>query len=67
MSDSTTESGTLLERILRTTRTIVGVPNYTVYRQHMAERHPECRPLDEKEFVQERLDARYSRPGNRCC
>ena len=67
MSDSATESGTLLARILRTTRTIVGVPNYAVYVQHMTEHHPECRPLSEKEFVQERLDARYSRPGNRCC
>lgn len=67
MSDSAAESGTLLSRILRTTRTIVGVPNYAVYLEHMAEHHPECRPLDEKEFVQERLDARYSRPGSRCC
>ena len=67
MTDSATESGSLLARILRTTRTIVGVPNYAVYLKHMAEHHPECRPLDEKEFAQERLDARYSRPGNRCC
>ena len=47
--------------------TIIGVPNYERYRAHLAEHHPEREPLTEDAFVEERLTARYSTPGNRCC
>jgi uncharacterized short protein YbdD (DUF466 family) len=57
----------VITRILHTIRTIAGVPDYEAYRAHVAAHHPECDLLSESEFLEERLEARYSRPGNRCC
>ena len=54
-------------RIIHTIRTIAGVPDYEAYRAHVAALHPECEPLTESEFLEERLEARHSRPGSRCC
>lgn len=58
-------------RMLRTwiavCRTIIGVPDYDRYVRHMQKRHPEAPVLARADFVRERLDARYSRPGSRCC
>ena len=48
-------------------RRVIGAPDYGAYLRHVAERHPECVPLTEEEFQEERLQARYSTPGNRCC
>jgi uncharacterized short protein YbdD (DUF466 family) len=48
-------------------RTVIGVPDYERYVRHMRARHPECALLTPAEFARERLEARYSRPGSRCC
>ena len=48
-------------------RGVLGVPDYERYVAHMARHHPAERPLDRGEFVRRQLDARYSRPGARCC
>ena len=48
-------------------RTIIGVPDYERYRRHMRARHPDCTLLSKAEFAHVRLEARYSRPGSRCC
>jgi uncharacterized short protein YbdD (DUF466 family) len=48
-------------------RTVIGVPDYDRYVRHMRARHPECVLLTPSEFARERLEARYSRPGSRCC
>ncbi|HLA89830.1 MAG TPA: YbdD/YjiX family protein [Gemmatimonadaceae bacterium] len=48
-------------------RRIIGAPDYASYLRHVAECHPEQTPLAEDEFLDERLDAKYSRPGQRCC
>ena len=48
-------------------RTIIGVPDYAHYLRHMHTRHPECAVLTHNEFARQRLEARYSRPGSRCC
>jgi len=48
-------------------RTVIGVPDYDRYLRHMRARHPECVLLTPSEFARERLEARYSRPGSRCC
>lgn len=48
-------------------RAIVGAPDYGGYLRHMREHHPELTPLTEPEFQKERWEARYSRPGSRCC
>ncbi len=53
--------------IIQTLRTVIGVPDYDRYVRHMSSRHPNCAILSKAEFVQMREDARYSRPGSRCC
>ncbi len=53
--------------IVRMCRAIVGAPDYAGYLKHMAEHHPGTAPLSEPEFQKERWEARYSRPGSRCC
>jgi len=51
----------------RAVRTAIGAPDYERYVAHMRERHPDARPLTREEFLRERQEARYSRPGSRCC
>lgn len=46
---------------------VVGAPDYDAYLRHVRQRHPGCEPLSREEFVQQRMDSRYSTPGNRCC
>ena len=48
-------------------RTVIGVPDYARYVRHMAARHPGCAVMTKDEFARMRLEARYSRPGSRCC
>jgi uncharacterized short protein YbdD (DUF466 family) len=57
----------LFARIVHTVRTIAGVPDYAAYCAHIAACHADTPPLSESEFLAERLEARYSRPGSRCC
>lgn len=54
-------------RAMAIVRRIIGVPDYAVYLRHAAECHPGVEPLTEDEFLEERLEAKYSRPGQRCC
>jgi uncharacterized short protein YbdD (DUF466 family) len=56
-----------LDAIVRLVRAIIGVPDYDRYLRHMRARHPDCRVMTPAEFRAFRLDARYSRPGSRCC
>jgi uncharacterized short protein YbdD (DUF466 family) len=56
-----------LRRWIGVLRTIIGVPDYERYLRHMRARHPDCAVLSPAEFARERLEARYSRPGSRCC
>lgn len=56
-----------LRDIASVMRTVVGAPDYERYERHVRERHPECEPLTRDEFVRQRMDSRYSRPGSRCC
>ncbi|CAN5329524.1 hypothetical protein BH23GEM2_BH23GEM2_19340 [soil metagenome] len=46
---------------------ILGVPDYEAYIAHSRAEHPRTVPLSRSEFMRQRLDARYSRPGARCC
>jgi uncharacterized short protein YbdD (DUF466 family) len=62
-----TEDVGLVARVTSIVRRIIGAPDYAAYLKHAAERHPECKPLTEAEFLDEQLTARYSRPGSRCC
>jgi uncharacterized short protein YbdD (DUF466 family) len=55
------------QRAADVVRRVIGVPDYDRYLAHMRQRHPECPPLSRERFLAERLQARYERPGSRCC
>ena len=48
-------------------RRVIGAPDYERYVEHVARRHPGCRPLSRDEFARDALARRYDRPGSRCC
>lgn len=56
-----------LARLAATVRRIIGAPDYAAYVAHVRASHPEREPMSEREFVTERLNARYEKPGSRCC
>ena len=56
-----------LRRAARTLRTVMGAPDYERYVAHVRRRHPGREPMTRDAFVRERLEARYSKPGARCC
>jgi uncharacterized short protein YbdD (DUF466 family) len=43
------------------------MPDYAGYLAHMIERHPECRPVSEREFFDQYVNARYGNGASRCC
>jgi uncharacterized short protein YbdD (DUF466 family) len=55
------------EKLLRALRFVIGAPDYERYLEHLRAHHPEKRPLTREEFVDQRMNDRYSRPGARCC
>ena len=57
----------LIARILDVVRTIVGVPNYDAYVQHLHAHHPGAEPLDRNAFLKKCWEDKYTKPGNRCC
>jgi uncharacterized short protein YbdD (DUF466 family) len=56
-----------LQRVAAIIRRIIGAPDYQGYLDHMQRCHPDRAPVGKREFEQQRLDARYNTPGNRCC
>jgi len=56
-----------LRSAAKVVRTIIGAPDYERYVAHVRKCHPDRVPLSRDEFARERLQARYSQPGNRCC
>jgi uncharacterized short protein YbdD (DUF466 family) len=63
-----TRPAAILARMQETARLMVGLPRYDVYRQHMADRHPDRPVLSETEFFRDRQEARYGgKSGGRCC
>ena len=54
-------------RLGRALRFITGAPDYERYLAHVRAHHPGVAPMTCEAFVRERLDARYARPGSRCC
>jgi len=57
----------VLARIGTTIRRIAGMPDYPGYLHHMAERHPGCPVLSERQFYDEQVMARYGNGASRCC
>jgi uncharacterized short protein YbdD (DUF466 family) len=62
-----TALGSRVRRALRVLRTIIGAPDYERYVAHMGAHHPECDLVSRDEFMKQRLESRYSKPGSRCC
>ena len=60
-------AGAWIRRALRVVRTVIGAPDYERYVAHMHDHHPGCKVVSRDEFMQQRLENRYSRPGSRCC
>jgi len=46
---------------------VIGVPDYDRYLAHMHERHPELTPMSRERFMRTQLEARFEKPGARCC
>ena len=63
----TTPAPSALRRALRVLRTIIGEPDYDRYVAHMREHHPECAIASHDEFMRQRMESRYTKPGPRCC
>jgi len=59
--------GAIAGACARTLRAVIGAPDYERYLAHMRACHPGAEPLARDAFARERLEARYSRPGSRCC
>jgi len=57
----------VLARLGSTLRRVAGMPDYAGYLAHMAERHPDRRPMSEREFFEEYVNARYGDGASRCC
>lgn len=53
--------------LARGMRSVIGVPDYERYVDHVRSAHPDQQPLTCEEFMKERLEHRYSRPGAKCC
>lgn len=56
-----------IRTIARVVRTIIGVPDYERYVDHLRRCHPNTHPMTRDEFARQRMEDRYSRPGTRCC
>ena len=57
----------LFRRVGKVLRRVIGVPDYEAYLAHLASRHPGERAMTRAEFERDRMEARYNRPGARCC
>jgi uncharacterized short protein YbdD (DUF466 family) len=56
-----------VEAVRRVLHSIIGAPDYEHYVAHVRACHPDRTPMTREEFARERLEARYNRPGSRCC
>jgi uncharacterized short protein YbdD (DUF466 family) len=60
-------AGGPVDRLLAALRHITGMPDYARYLAHMAEKHPDRRPVSEREFFEQYVNARYGDGASRCC
>jgi len=56
-----------LQQAASAVRRVIGAPDYDRYVAHLRERHPDVVPLSRDQFIAACLDARYDKPGSRCC
>ena len=56
-----------LAGMTRAMRAVLGVPDYARYVDHFRLAHPDLEPMACEDFMNERLEDRYNRPGAKCC
>ena len=56
-----------LARAASIVRRVIGVPDYDRYVAHMRQHHPQVTPLSHEHFTRTQLEARFEKPGSRCC
>ena len=56
-----------LAEAARVARAVLGAPDYERYLAHMRAHHAGEPPLTRDDYLRRRLEARYSKPGARCC
>ena len=56
-----------LARAASVVRRVIGVPDYDCYLAHMRQHHPELPPMSRERFMRTQLEARFEKPGARCC
>jgi len=64
MFDQLAKAGCYLGQAMRS---MVGIPEYSVYVAHMEENHPGVPPMSYAEFFRERQEARYGTKVGKCC
>ena len=56
-----------IRRVGSVVRRIIGAPDYDHYLAHMRARHPDATPLSRELFMTAQLQARFEKPGAKCC
>ena len=56
-----------LTGIARAMRAVLGAPDYERYVAHVRSAHPDREPMTCGEFMNDRMENRYNKPGTRCC
>jgi uncharacterized short protein YbdD (DUF466 family) len=64
MIDQIAKAGRYLGQAMRS---MVGMPEYSVYLAHMEENHPGVQAMTYEEFFRERQEARYGAKVGKCC
>jgi uncharacterized short protein YbdD (DUF466 family) len=59
--------GITLSGIARGLRAMLGAPDYEKYVAHIRAAHPGDTPMSREDFLCERMESRYNKPGSRCC
>mgnify|MGYP001590704911 FL=1 len=59
--------GARIRQVANVVRTIIGAPDYERYVAHVESCHPGQAVVSREEFTEQRMQARYNQPGNRCC
>jgi uncharacterized short protein YbdD (DUF466 family) len=67
MSSFLTACDRVRGRLAGILRQVIGAPDYERYLTHVRLRHPAAAPLERHDFYRASLEARYNRPGAKCC
>jgi uncharacterized short protein YbdD (DUF466 family) len=57
----------VVARVAAVVRRVIGAPDYDCYVAHVHAHHPGTEPMTREDFIRQRMEDKYSRPGTRCC